>query len=145
MSFAYEPFDERRLIMLHDAKDPGTAEWDRYLDDLRGKDVTELGLLVFSDGGAPNAAQRRALNDLLKGRYFARAIVNDSTLVRGVIAAVGWFAPGVQAFRPGEWKQAAAHARFTPEELTALAARVRDMHRRMGRPIPWLETTLTGA
>jgi len=145
MSFAYEPYDDRRMIMLHGAQDPTMKEWDAYLADLRDKDVTTLGLLVFTSGGAPNAAQRRALNNVLLGRYFARAVVNDSTIVRGIIAAVGWFAPGVQPFRPGEWKQAAAFARFKPEEIPAVAERVRILHRRLSQPIQWLEASLAGS
>lgn len=140
--FAFEPFDEQRLLMLHGSAAPPNREWQDYISFLRNKEVTRMGLLVFTAGGAPDAAQRRALNDVLAGRHFARAIVHDSAVVRGVIAAVGWFAPGVQPFRPNEWRLAARHALFEPAELMALRARLSTLHGQLAAPIPWLEATL---
>lgn len=143
MPFAFEVYDHKRILMLHGREEPPSAEWNRYLDYLRSKNVTELGLLAFTDGGAPNAAQRRALNEVLQGRFFARAIVNDSVLVRGVIAAVSWFAPGVKPFRPNEWRQAAAHAFFSTEMLSDAAARLLAMNERLRHAVPWMEYALS--
>jgi hypothetical protein len=143
--FAFEPFDDRRILMLHGEVGPSSSEWNEYLKLLRTMDVERAGLLVFSDGGAPDAAQRRGLNDLLAGRRFARAIVNDSTFVRGVISAVGWFAPGVKAFSPGDWKAAAEHARFESHELGVLARRLGVLARALHPGVPWLSAALEGS
>jgi hypothetical protein len=142
MDFRFEFFDSQRIIMLHGQNPPPEGGWDDYLKQIRTKDVTSLGLLVFTAGGAPGPAQRRALNSVLQGRRFARAIVHRSALVRGVVAAVGWFAPGVKAFEPAAWAAAAAHAGFCPEELADVAACVRRLHATMKIKIPWLEQTL---
>jgi hypothetical protein len=142
MDFRFEFFDSHRIIMLHAQAAPPASGWDDYLQQLRTKDVTSLGLLVFTAGGAPGPAQRRALNRVLDGRHFARAIVHRSTVVRGVVAAVSWFAPGVKAFDPAAWAAAAAHAGFRPEELVDVVTAVRRLHSTMRDKIPWLEPTL---
>jgi hypothetical protein len=142
MDFRFEFFDSHRIIMLHGQSEPPASGWDDYLQQLRTKDVRGLGLLVFTAGGAPGPAQRRALNAVLAGRHFARAIVHRSAIVRGVVAAVGWFAPGVKAFDPAAWAAAAAHAGFRTEELGAVVTNVRRLHSTMRDKIPWLEQTL---
>jgi hypothetical protein len=142
MDFRFEFFDSQRIIMLHGQSPPPDSGWDDYLQQIRTLDVTSLGLLVFTAGGAPGPAQRRALNLVLDGRRFARAIVHRSAIVRGVVAAVGWFAPGVKAFEPAAWAAAAAHAGFRPEELPEVAAFVRRLHSTLKIKIPWLEQTL---
>ena len=144
MEFAFEFLDSRRILMLHGEEPPPAAGWADYLQQLAEKDVSTLGLLVFTNGGAPDPAQRHELNQVLAGRYFARAIVHKSAVVRGVVAAVGWFAPGVAAFRPDSWHAAAAHAGMTEAELARVARAVRRMHGSMSAPIPWLDEALDG-
>jgi hypothetical protein len=142
MEFAFEFLDSRRILMLHGDKPPPAAGWLDSVQRLEGKDVSSLGLLVFTNGGAPDPAQRHELNRVLGGRYFARAIVHKSPLVRGVVAAVGWFAPGVAAFRPDSWHAAAVHAGVTEGELERVARAVRRLHAGMTISIPWLDEAL---
>jgi hypothetical protein len=142
MGFRFEFLDGFRMLMLHGARPPSDKQWDDYLFELRNLDVKSLGLLVFTSGGAPGPAQRQGLNQVLRGRYFARAIVHESVLVRGVVAAVSWFSPGVQAFNSAAWPSAALHARFQAHELKSVASSVRRVHASMSERIPWLETAL---
>ena len=79
---------------------------------------------------------------MLNGRYYARAIVHRSAVVRGVVAAVGWFAPGVVAFHPNSWHAAAAHAGIAADELDRVARAVRRLHATMSIVIPWLDEAL---
>lgn len=144
MEFTFEFWDSRRILMLHGEKAPPAAAWREYLDRLAERDVTSLGLLVFTNGGAPDPSQRHELNQVLAGRRFARAIVHRSAVVRGIVAAVGWFAPGVAAFHPNGWHAAAAHAGVTAGELERVARAVRHLHAGMSEKIPWLEEALAG-
>jgi hypothetical protein len=142
MGFRFEFLDGFRILMLHGARRPSDKAWGDYLLELRNLDVRSLGLLVFTSGGAPGPAQRQGLNQVLRGRYFARAIVHESPVVRGVVAAVSWFSPGVKAFSSSAWRSAALHARFEAHELTSVASSVRRVHAGMRERIPWLETAL---
>lgn len=100
MRFRFEFLDNGHVVMLHGTGAPPTEAWRDYLLQLRDKDLTKMGLLCFTNGGAPDATQRQELNQVIAGRYYARAIVHRSALVRGVVLAVSWFAPGVKAFSP---------------------------------------------
>lgn len=144
MDFIFELLDRRRILMLHGDKPPPVAAWREHLRDLETRDVENLGLLVFTNGGAPDAGQRDEMNRVLRGRYFARAIVHQSALARGVVAAVGWFAPGVAAFRPECWHAAAAHARIVPAELIRVERQLLRLNESLSTPIPWLESALDG-
>jgi hypothetical protein len=139
MSFKFEFLSSYQLVMLHGASPPPAAGWRDYLVQIRDMDLSSLGLLVFTSGGAPDPAQRQELNQVLDGRYFARAIVHESAIVRGVVAAVGWFAPGVKAFSPPAWANAASHAKFTSDQLSNVTTQVRRLHAGMSQRIPWLE------
>ena len=145
MGFTFKFFDSTRIVMLHGAGAPPDDGWRSYLSQIRDRDLKTLGLLVFTNGGAPGPAQRKELNDVVMGRFFARAIVHDSVVVRGVVAAMSWFAPGAKAFGPDAWRSAASHARFTPDEMVRLASSVRRMHASLGESIPWLPTLVAQA
>jgi hypothetical protein len=134
--------DEHRIVMLHTANAPPDEGWNEYLRVLRGRDVTQQGLLCVTGGGGPNAAQRHALNQVLAGRPFARAIVHDSALVRGIVRAVSWFSSGVEAFSPGAWQEAAIHAKFHRAELPRVARILSEMHAELNPPIPWFDAML---
>lgn len=142
MRFSFEFLDTNHIVMLHGVSPPPADGWRDYLHQIRDKDLTNVGLLSFTNGGAPDAAQRQELNQVVRGRYFARAIVHRSALVRGVVLAVSWFAPGVKAFSPWTWPAAAEHAHFKPEELANVALQVRRLHAGMSERIPWLDGAL---
>ena len=142
MRFRFEFLDDRHIVMLHGAGPPPVAGWRDYLLQIRDKDLTSMGLLSFTNGGAPDPTQRQELNHVIGGRYYARAIVHRSTLVRGVVMAVSWFAPGVKAFSPWTWPAAAEHAHFKSDELVNLASQVKRLHAGMSERIPWLESAL---
>jgi hypothetical protein len=144
MVFVYKFFDPLRILMLHGVQPPPRAAWDEYLAEIAKRDVTQLGLLVVTAGGAPDAAQRRGLNRVLDGRRFARAVVHNSTLVRGIVKAVGWFAPGVEAFSPSQWRNAALHAQFEPWEVDALVPTLIRLHEQLDPPVPWFDDMLRG-
>lgn len=142
MGFRFEFLDSRHIVMLHGAGPPPLDGWRDYLLQIRDKDLTSLGLLCFTNGGAPDPAQRQELNQVISGRYYARAIVHRSALVRGVVLAVSWFAPGVKAFSPWTWPAAAEHAHFKPDDLVNVASQVKRLHAGMTDRIPWLDGAL---
>lgn len=99
-------------IVVVGEKDPTGPDWKAYLDAIQaaeksGIDVTaRLRTLVFSDGAGPNAQQRKAVADYLKGRPSPLAIVTGVTIMRGVVTALGWFNPQVKAFAPDQLEDA---------------------------------------
>jgi hypothetical protein len=78
----------------------------------------------------------------VNGRRFAVAIVHDSALVRGITMAVAWFNPGIKAFSPAEFQQAALHANFYPQQMDRLMLRLARVHGAISPAIPWLTALL---
>jgi hypothetical protein len=94
-------------ILVVSDRDPSPNDWTEYMralqaEERKGVDVSEWRSLVFSDGGGPNASQRKAVSDLLKGRSSPLAIVSGNALMRGVITALRWFNPLCRAYAPHE-------------------------------------------
>jgi hypothetical protein len=108
------------MLVAHTAKPPDQREWDAYVAALVKRDVEKLRSLVFTDGGAPNTAQRSQLNKALEGKTSTGAVVSPSTMVRGVVTALSWFNPKIRAFAPNEVNDAFAYLDIRDPKDTAL-------------------------
>jgi hypothetical protein len=93
------------LILCYLRASPSDAEWDVWL--AREKHMTHRGLLVWTDGGAPNARQRARVAVETGQGLDARppvALLTDSMVIRSVMTAFTWVlgaAHPIKAF-PGE-------------------------------------------
>jgi hypothetical protein len=103
------------FIALHTENAPSDEEWRRFIDatlaaanEHKG-DFTKVKSLVITDGGGPNAAQRKLASDMLSGRQACTAVISHSSLIRGVITAMAWFNAKVKAFSPDERASAFRH------------------------------------
>jgi len=90
------------FVVIHPATPPNDDDWMDYLRSWRPLDMTRMRTLVFTDGGGPNAAQRKLANDALGGKASLTAVVSASQLVRGMVTALSWFNPKIKAFAPEE-------------------------------------------
>lgn len=92
-------------IIVVGERDPAPADWNAYVEAIqaeakRGVSARQMRTLVFSDGGGPNAAQRKVTNDLREGRNTPQAIVTVSGITRAVITALRLWSPHCRAFAP---------------------------------------------
>jgi hypothetical protein len=62
--------------------------------------------LVYSEGGAPNAAQRAKLKQLQGGVAVPIAVMTPSTMVRMAVTAIGWFNARVASFEADQIDEA---------------------------------------
>jgi hypothetical protein len=87
------------LLMTVHGPDPMTdPEKQECLDALKGVDLDTVRALVYTKGGGPTAAQRKALQDAYGGRTVPTAILCEGPLVRGMVTAMSWFNPSIRAF-----------------------------------------------
>lgn len=83
------------LVLLHSAQPPSAAEWSAYVQAVEGALPFAKGTLhifVATDGGAPNAAQRKQLAEAFD-RSASPALTHvfsTSAFVRGVVTAFSW-------------------------------------------------------
>jgi hypothetical protein len=102
------------LLCVHGAEDPRPEEWVAYVDYCLKLPRSCNKALVVTDGGGPNAAQRKVLQDryLAKHDDYRVAVLTDSAVVRGIVKALNWFNPLTQPFTYDEGRgiaQAMAH------------------------------------
>jgi hypothetical protein len=113
-------------VSLHTVADPTAATWDDYcalLLDFKKRnrgDIGNLKLFVLSDGGAPNAAQRRRVHtDIFPKAVIPTSLVSASLsnpLKRGIVTAISWLNDGFKAFEPHEYRNALAHLELEPHD-----------------------------
>lgn len=89
----------RTLLLVESAKNPTRQDWSLWVESY-ARALAEYGtnsLLVVTDGGGPNAAQRRELVDALTrsggpdfAEHFRTAICADAPIARFITAALDW-------------------------------------------------------
>jgi hypothetical protein len=115
------------IVIVHDTGRPSDEVWNRWLDTYRQELTTLDGVLVYSLGGAPDADQRRQLQDVVEiaPRTPPTAIVSDSRLMRGLVTALNWFLPaharGV-IFAPAQFEKALDYLDVPVSSRAALRA-----------------------
>ena len=87
-----------RLFVVVCIGNPSGTEWCDYLDAVEQNGIERTSHLVFTDGGRPNATQRRYLEKTLAGRPVPVAVVSGSVSVRGVVTVLSWFNRKIRAF-----------------------------------------------
>lgn len=97
---------ESWLLTVYGAADPTDAEWAVCAEKFKSMDLSQLRVLIYTKGGAPSAAQRKIMNDVVNGRSFPTAVVSSNVVVRGITTAMSWFNPKMKVFPPEELEEA---------------------------------------
>src|SRR5690606_33867423 len=107
-------------------RSPSDAEWDEYLGHIQAaRELTRGGLgavsaVVVTDGGAPDAAQRKRLTRVVQGWEPVGAVISESLLVRGIVTALAWLGLRVRFFTLDEVSAALCSAAVPQGEHEAL-------------------------
>lgn len=117
-------------VWLHTGHDPSAEEWSascRNVSDfakLNGGDFTRFRAFMVTDGGTPDALQRKELfRDALGGYPAKMSVITEavatSALKRGIATALTWMNPNFRVFEPADLPTALNHiglelARFEP-------------------------------
>jgi hypothetical protein len=94
-------------VVVHSAAPPADDEWNRMIDE--SDPDGPMRALVYTAGGAPNAAQRAKLTALYGTRPLAVAVLTNSALARAAGTALRWFRPELRMFSPSELAAALDH------------------------------------
>ena len=109
------------LVFYHSTAPPSDSEWESVLDLYRKiPDVSKVRTFVYTEGAAPNAAQRARLTAVLRDRKPPMAVVTPSQLARAIGTAIRWFNPSFQVFAPSELEKAFLHLRASAAEKRAI-------------------------
>lgn len=108
----------RVLLGVHHQTTPTDEEWARWIALAVDSGAGGVRTIVESGGsGGPNAKQRRALAEALRGMDIRSAVLTDSMVVRGIATAIAWLNVPLRAFAPGQHQEAADYLGLDVEEL----------------------------
>ncbi len=107
-------------VWLHTGSDPSAEEWSascRNVSDfakISGGDFTRFRAFMVTDGGTPDALQRKELfRDALGGYPAKMSVVTEavatSALKRGIATALTWMNPNFRVFEPSDLALALNH------------------------------------
>jgi len=137
----------RLLMVAHTKNNVSARDWAAHIGDIadHARDNWASGaaprILVFTDGGGPDAIQRKALFDAVPQLRSARgAVLSRSVLVRGIATAFSWFTAGFKVFSPSALQDALAWLELDKAEkdtaLSAIAQLRRELGEERARSIP---------
>jgi hypothetical protein len=113
---------DRLFVVVYGAEDPSDGEWRGYLDLVERHGIRRTMQLIYTEGGAPTAAQRRALNQLIAGHTVPVAVISARAGVRWTVTVLSWFNRRIRAFPPVGFRDALAYLEI-PVSRTGLIAR----------------------
>jgi hypothetical protein len=122
------------FVEVHDRDEPTDNEWQRMLEaaSLAFRSSQAMCALIVSDGGAPNALQRKQLAAIADFRDLPRAVVTPSAMVRGAAIAMSWLGHRVKGFAPDELAEALSFVGIPMDRRAALLECVASMKRELG-------------
>ena len=122
--------DGRLIIVAHTNASPSDEEWSGYAREvaaaLSRSAPADLRTVVFTDGGGPNAEQRRMLTEIKGWNIVRVSVVSQSLAVRGIVTAFSWFNPKIKAFLPIAVGAAFRHLGLSPDEESRVWATVNE-------------------
>ena len=103
------------FVWMHTPNDPTAEEWTTALDAMSlgrrkvGVPMSDVRVLVLSDGGAPGGAQRARMASELPIKSSVITTVLANPVKRGIATALSWINPRFFFGGPKDAKEAAAH------------------------------------
>jgi hypothetical protein len=117
-------------VWLHAESDPPADEWSASCRSVAefagaGVDLEHFRALIVTDGGTPDARQRKELfQDALRGYPAKISVITEavanSPLKRGIATALTWMNPNFRVFEPGELMLALEHIGLDRTQFEAI-------------------------
>lgn len=135
-TMAYTIFRRQLFLVVHKKDNPDDEEWNQYVEYSRKNLGNFTCTMILSEGGGPNTLQRGALNDMLEAANYKGkvAVVSLSSLVRGIVTALGWFNPNIKAFSTLQVPLALTYLGFSKEEQEGVLLEIKRMRKDLGLP-----------
>lgn len=125
------------VVTVHTRQPPSDAEWGAYVADILAlNDPAQYRVLVYSEGGGPNARQRSQLSEALRGAQTRTAIVTGSVAMRGIGTIVSWFNNQLKVFGPGDLGKALGYLSLSHDEQVRVLALLRSSADKLGMSLP---------
>jgi hypothetical protein len=126
------------LVITETVDTPSDAEWNAFIRDTiqYRRQVDEMRVLINTDGGGPNAAQRSLIKGAIGGKQFRSAVVSDAIKLRFIAAAIMLISKHHKSFTTREWQRAYEHLSLSVEERRGVEAAVSQMRVALSKSAP---------
>jgi hypothetical protein len=110
-------------VLLHTAEQPRLDEWREYVRAVESaiEGATErVYAIVVTDGGSPNATQRRLLADVVMKKSVGAQthVFTTDAFIRSVVTAFSWIArPGASAHAPRDFSHVCRMCGLSAEDV----------------------------
>ena len=124
-------------IAVHGHSSPSDEEWRRWVEACRTLAApNDLPVYIVSKGGAPNAAQRRQLDEAAAGSKPRVAVLSSSVFVRGVVTAISWAQDmKIKSFALDDVDRALAHLGLHPSVRTRVETTVAALEAKLAEEV----------
>jgi hypothetical protein len=128
------------ILWLHTQVNPPETEWNAavsrlfQLRDARHLTAELMRQLIITDGGAPNAVQRKHLIEFYSGAPSKMGVITtvlSNPIKRGVATALSWLNPAIRFYEPPEMARALAYL-----ELTSMAGTLEAEFLKLQKQLP---------
>ena len=120
----------RVFLLVHGTDAPSDAAWERYVEALMRADRKDgaLKILVFTEGGSPNAGQRARLETTTR-KGDLTAVVSGAAFPRFVVSLIALMNRGIRSFAPADVAGALDFLGLSQEERAAVAVELETLAR----------------
>jgi hypothetical protein len=109
------------VVYVHGDASPTDAEWEAGIAFFKDTpDPSRLSAIIYTEGGAPNAAQRAQLNAVLGSNKVRIGVLTGSAAARAAGVAVRWFNPELAIFGAEDVEAALDHIRAPADQRSLL-------------------------
>jgi hypothetical protein len=110
-------FEAGYAVFVHTDRPPTASDWSRVVAEYRKvPNVKTIRVLVYSEGGAPSAAQRAELLSAMGLAQPRLAILTKSIIARVAAKAVALFAPELRVFDANQLEAALDYLQLSGSE-----------------------------
>jgi hypothetical protein len=110
------------------ANAPAASDWDEMIEQFVIRRGEIRGLLVHSEGGAPNAVQRKRIRESIPDMPKA-ALLTQSVMARAAMTAINLFTKSFDAFAPTDIDKALTYIKAPTEDWPALKKALEELKR----------------
>lgn len=114
------------LICVYGKQDATDEDVGEIIKVMRTLDLKQVRMLAYTMGGTLSTRHRKAINEVVDGKFPTLAVLIGSPMARGVITALSWFNKNVKAFAPDEEIDAFSYLGVPPELYGACS---QELHR----------------
>jgi len=120
------------VILLQGTETPSAAEWSECIKLVSATaDLNSTRVLVVTEGGGPNLAQRQSLEAVLRGTTVTSAVVSDSMKVRFIVATVALFSSKISTFTMNEIESAYRFLGLLPDQVQLAKKALAEMRKEL--------------